>query len=91
MVNKAVDIRLSGLGSRDIVDGFQGRNNSPVVNEVERCSTHFPVFFNQPPQSGCDFPCMQSRHFFLNPGEYDIRDGIENPLFNAISGFKVDF
>ncbi len=90
VIDKAVYIRLSGLGGGDIVDRFKGSNNSPVINEVEGCSPHFPVLFNQPPQSGCDFPCMQSRHFLLNPGEYDIRDGIENPLFNAIPGFKVD-
>ena len=90
MVNKAVDIWLSGLGGGDSVDRFQGCNDSPIVNVVERRGSHFPVLFNQSPQPQLDFPCMESRHFLLNPGEYNVRDGIENPLFNAIPGLKND-
>ena len=90
MVNKAVDIRLSGLGGRDIVDGFQGRNYSPVVNKVEGCSPHFPVLLNQTPKSFSHFTNVECRHFLLNSGKNNVRDGIKNPLFNAIPGFKVD-
>lgn len=90
MIYKAVDVRLSGLGSRDIVDGFQGRNDCPVINEVEGSRPHFPVILNQPTQSFSDFTGMERGHFLLNPGEYDIRNSIENPLFNTIPGFKVD-
>lgn len=90
MVNKAVDIGLPGLGSRDIVDGFQGCNDSSIVNEVERSGPHFPVFLNQPPQPFGDFTGMEGSHFLLNPAEYNIRTGVENPLFDAVPGFKVD-
>lgn len=90
MVNKAVDIRLSGLGGRDIVDEFQGRNDRPIINEVEGSCPHFPVLLNQSPQSFSDFPGMERGHFLLNPGEYNVRTGVENPLFDAVPGFKVD-
>lgn len=91
MVNKTVDIGLSRLGCGNPVDGFQGRNDSPIINVMEGRGSHFPVFFNQSPQPQFEFPCMESHHFLLNPGEYDIRCGIKNPLFNAIPGLKNDF
>ena len=90
MVNKAVDIRLSGLGCRDIVYGFQCRNYGSVINKVEGCRPHFAVLLNQTPQSFSYFTNVECRHFLLNSGKNNVRYGIENPLFNAIPGFKVD-
>ena len=86
VVNKAINIGLPRLGSGYPVDGFKGCNNGSVVHKMKGWSSHLTVFFNQSFQPQFEFSSVQRCHFLVNPWKNNVRNGIKNPLFNAVTG-----
>ena len=88
VVNQPKNIRLSGLWSGNIEQGFNSRNHYSIINVVEGGGVHFTRFFNQSTLSLLDFTAMQSQHFLLNSWYANVRKGVKNPLLYGISCHK---
>lgn len=84
VVFEAEDIWFTGLGCWDVVDGFEGCNDNPVINVVKRGLVHFPVLFHQPTFALFQLPVVQQHHLFFNTGDANFRTGIEYPFLDCV-------